>query len=123
MLASARVHEMQRVTPTVAARAAPARAHEAAEQEDREAELDAGDAPVASANLSLTALPGTRVSVGGQQYLTPVRELSLAPGPYQVTFRSATWDGPVSAQIVLSPGAKSHVHADFTNEPPRVVVR
>lgn len=80
-------------------------------------------APAASAGLSLTALPGTRVSVAGREYITPVSGLSLPAGRYQVTFRNATWDGPVSTQIVLLPGKNSRVHADFTNEPPKVVVR
>jgi serine/threonine-protein kinase len=78
---------------------------------------------VGEASLSLTALPGTHVSVAGQDYTTPVSGLSLPAGRYQVTFRNATWDGPVSTQIMLLPGKSSRVHADFTNEPPRVVVR
>jgi hypothetical protein len=73
--------------------------------------------------LSLTALPGTQVSVGGHQYAVPVSGLSLPAGRYQVIFNNITWDGPVSTQIVLLPGKSSRVHADFTNEPPRIVVR
>lgn len=83
----------------------------------------ASAAPAVSAGLSLTALPGTRVTVAGREYTTPVSGLSLPAGRYQVTFRNATWDGPVSTQIVLLPGKNSRVHADFTNEPPKVVVR
>jgi len=79
--------------------------------------------PTGSASLSLTALPGTHVQVAGRDYTTPVSGLSLPAGRYEVTFRNATWDGPVSTQIVLSPGKASRVHADFTNEPPRVLVR
>ncbi|HEY6729211.1 MAG TPA: serine/threonine-protein kinase [Polyangiaceae bacterium] len=79
--------------------------------------------PTGSASLSLTALPGTQVSVAGHDYATPVSGLTLPAGRYLVTFRNATWDGPVSTQIVLRPGKASRVHADFTNEPPRVVVR
>jgi len=79
--------------------------------------------PAGAASLSLTALPGTSVSVAGRDYTTPVSGLNLPAGRYLVTFRNATWDGPVSTQIVLLPGKASRVHADFTNEPPRVVVR
>ncbi len=73
--------------------------------------------------VSLTALPGTRVTLAGQEYTTPVSGLSLPPGRYQVTFRNATWDSPVSTPIQLFPGQQSRVHADFTLQPPRVVVR
>ncbi|HEU5074894.1 MAG TPA: protein kinase [Polyangiaceae bacterium] len=79
--------------------------------------------PASAALLSLTALPGTQVSVAGHDYPTPVSGLSLPAGRYLITFRNAAWDGPVSTQIVLLPGKASRVHADFTNEPPRVVVR
>ncbi len=78
---------------------------------------------VPEAALSLTALPGTRVSVAGREFATPVTDLKLPAGRYRITFHNATWDGPVSAQVVLLPGRASRVHADFTNEPPQVVVR
>jgi len=96
----------------------------AAPQASREPAPSAAPAePAGSASLSLTALPGTHVQVAGRDYTTPVSGLSLPAGRYEVTFRNATWDGPVSTQIVLSPGRASRVHADFTNEPPRVLVR
>lgn len=96
----------------------------AAPQASREPAPSAAPAePSGSASLSLTALPGTHVQVAGRDYTTPVSGLSLPAGRYEVTFRNATWDGPVSTQIVLAPGRASRVHADFTNEPPRVLVR
>lgn len=79
--------------------------------------------PAGTAVLSLTALPGASVTVGGKIYSTPVTGLSLAPGRYQVTFRNATWDAPVSTEIQLGAGGQRRVHADFTHEPPRVIVR
>ena len=80
-------------------------------------------AAAAKAKVSLTALPGTRVTLAGQEYATPVSGLSLPAGRYQVIFKNATWDGPVSTPIQLFPGQESRVHADFTLQPPRVVVR
>jgi hypothetical protein len=78
---------------------------------------------LAAARLSLTALPGASVTVGGNVYSTPVAGLDLPPGRYQVTFRNATWDAPVSTDVELAPGGQRRVHADFTHEPPRVIVR
>jgi hypothetical protein len=78
---------------------------------------------VTGAGLSLTALPGASVTVGGKIYSTPVTGLTLAPGRYQVTFRNATWDAPVSTEVTLAAGGQRRVHADFTHEPPRVIVR
>lgn len=123
------------VPPPRAARASPQPAPSARPPESTGSaseQIGSASEPAASAKppestgaalLSLTALPGTQVTVAGHDYATPVSGLSLPPGRYQVTFRNATWDGPVSTQIVLRPGKTSRVHADFTNEPPRVVVR
>jgi hypothetical protein len=73
--------------------------------------------------VSLTAVPPASVTVNGRVYTTPVVDLGLPQGSYSVTFRNATWDGPVSTQLVVVGGERRRVHADFTSEPPRVVVR
>jgi hypothetical protein len=78
---------------------------------------------VVPATLELTALPQASVAVAGKVFTTPQRALELAPGSYQVTFRNATFDEPLSTQIELSAGKLRRVHADFTAEPPKVLVR
>lgn len=73
--------------------------------------------------MLLTAAPPAQVTIAGRRLTTPVDALELPAGDYQATFTSPTWDGPISARVHLEEGAARHVHADFTSEPPRVVVK
>jgi hypothetical protein len=80
--------------------------------------------PGARAALTLSAEPPSAVSVGGKSYgTTPVSGLQLPPGSYFVSFENATLGLRTGAQVTLSPGAKRSVHADFTDQSPRVIVR
>ena len=80
--------------------------------------------PGARALLTLSAEPPSAVSVGGKSYgTTPVSGLQLQPGSYFVSFENATLGLRTGAQVTLSPGAKRSVHADFTDQSPRVIVR
>jgi hypothetical protein len=80
-----------------------------------------------TAGLKLTADPPATVTVVGagatRTWVTPVRDVKLPPGVYSVTFRSATFEGPVSARVELQPGVLRGVHADFRAAVPRVIVR
>lgn len=87
-----------------------------------------GKAPDASPSaapgkVTLTSAPAAQVTIAGRQLSTPVGSLELPPGDYRATFTSPAWDGPISARIQLKEGGSRHVHADFTSEPPRVLVR
>ncbi len=73
--------------------------------------------------VTLTAAPSAKVRIGGRTLSTPVSTLNLPAGEYSAIFESPTWDGAISAKIVVEPGASRRVHADFTSEPPRVLVR
>jgi serine/threonine-protein kinase len=73
--------------------------------------------------LKLTSVPQASVTVEGRAYTTPVAGVRLRAGSHRVTFRNETWEGPVSTQVVLKAGDHRSVHADFTSEPPRVIVR
>lgn len=73
--------------------------------------------------LVLTSVPASSVTVGGKALTTPVQGLELAPGSHRITFRNQTWEGPVSTQLFLAAGERKRVHADFTTDPPRVIVR
>lgn len=81
----------------------------------------AQDAP--SGTVMLTAAPPASVTIGGRRLTTPVAALELPAGEYQATFDSPTWDGSLSARVLLEGGSARHVHADFTSEPPRVIVK
>ncbi len=78
--------------------------------------------PGARASLTLTASPPSTVSVGGRSYTTPA-SVPLAPGSYYVGFDNATLNLRTGTQVTLSAGAKRSVHADFTDQSPRVIVR
>lgn len=78
--------------------------------------------PGARASLTVTASPPSTVSVGGRSYTTPA-VVPLAPGSYYVSFDNATLNLRTGAQITLTAGAKRSVHADFTDQSPRVIVR
>lgn len=82
-----------------------------------------GAPETAFALLKLTSAPPASVTVAGRAYTTPVAALRLPAGSHRVTFRNETWEGPVSTQVVLKAGDHRSVHADFTSEPPRVIVR
>ncbi len=73
--------------------------------------------------VSLTSAPSAQVNIAGRTLSTPVRQLQLPAGSYRVTFKSPTWDGGISADVQVSQDKPRSVHADFTSEPPRVVVR
>ncbi len=73
--------------------------------------------------LTLTSVPPASVAVAGRALSTPVSGLQLEPGTYQVTFRNQTSDEPLAAQVAVGPGETRRVHADFTYQPPRVIVR
>lgn len=80
--------------------------------------------PGVRAALTLSAEPPSAVSVGGKSYgTTPISGLQLPPGSYFVSFENATLGLRTGAQVTLSPGAKRSVHADFTDQSPRVIVR
>ncbi len=76
-----------------------------------------------SGSVALTAAPRAEVSIAGRTLQTPVKDLRLPVGSYRATFRSPAWDGAVSAAVEVTEATASAVHADFTSEPPRVVVR
>ncbi len=73
--------------------------------------------------VSLTAAPSAEVSIAGRTLSTPISQLELPAGSYRATFRSPTWDGGISVSVEVSADAARSVHADFTAQPPRVVVR
>lgn len=73
--------------------------------------------------VTLTAVPPASVVIAGRDLRTPVSSLSLPLGEYQATFTSPTWDGAISAKVRVEAERPRHVHADFTSEPPRVVVK
>jgi hypothetical protein len=73
--------------------------------------------------VSLTAAPSAEVSIAGRTLPTPISQLELPVGSYRATFRSPTWDGGISVSVEVSADAVRSVHADFTAQPPRVVVR
>lgn len=77
----------------------------------------------ASGKVTLTSAPAAEVTIAGQRHATPVGALELPAGDYRATFTSSAWDGPISARVHLEEGESRHVHADFTSEPPRVLVR
>jgi len=78
----------------------------------------------ARASLTLTASPPSAVSVAGKSYgTTPVSGVQLAPGSYFVSFENATLGLRTGAQVTLTAGGKRTVHADFTDQSPRVIVR
>lgn len=77
----------------------------------------------APGKVTLTSAPAAEVTIAGQRHATPVGALELPAGDYRATFTSPAWDGPISAQVRLEEGGSRHVHADFTSEPPRVLVR
>jgi len=85
------------------------------------------EVPSASGKLRLTADPPASVSLQGgsgvRAFTTPVRELSLAPGIYVVTFRNDTYGMPVVARVNLEAGSERSVHVDFREVEPRVIVR
>jgi hypothetical protein len=80
-----------------------------------------------SGALRLTADPQAVVSIDGegvhQTRTTPVRDLSLKPGSYRITFRNGAFGPPVVAPITIAPGTSRSVHADFRQIEPRVTVR
>jgi hypothetical protein len=84
-------------------------------------------APVASARLRLTADPPASVSLQGasglRAFTTPVRELSVPPGVYVLTFRNDTDGMPVVTRVNMEAGAERSVHVDFREVEPRVSVR
>ncbi len=84
-------------------------------------------APVASARLRLTADPPASVSLQGasglRAFTTPVRELSLPPGVYVLTFRNDTYGMPVVTRVNMEAGGERSVHVDFREVEPRVSVR
>lgn len=84
-------------------------------------------APVASARLRLTADPPASVSLQGasglRAFTTPVRELSLPPGVYVLTFRNDTYGMPVVTRVNIEAGTERSVHVDFREVEPRVSVR
>jgi hypothetical protein len=71
----------------------------------------------------LTAVPNATVTVGNRVFATPVRDLRVPAGSYQVTFRNETSESPLSQWVSLKSGELRKVHADFTSEPPRIVVQ
>lgn len=80
--------------------------------------------PGARATLTLTASPPSSVSVAGRSYgTTPVSGVQLAPGSYFVSFENSTLGLRTGAQVTLAAGGRRSVHADFTDQSPRVIVR
>lgn len=80
--------------------------------------------PGARASLTLTASPPSAVSVAGKSYgTTPVSGIQLAPGSYFVSFENGTLGLRTGTQVTLAAGGKRTVHADFTDQSPRVIVR
>jgi serine/threonine-protein kinase len=76
------------------------------------------------ATLTLTASPPSSVSVGGKGYgTTPVTGVQLPPGKYFVSFENSTLGLRTGAQVTLGAGGARTVHADFTDQSPRVIVR
>ncbi len=114
-------------TPSVVRPKAPA-APNAAPLKDAPQTTAEGGVPVSASAaqvglVSLTSAPSAQVSIAGRTWATPVRQLQLPAGSYRVTFKSPTWDGGISADVQVSQDKPRSVHADFTSEPPRVVVR
>jgi hypothetical protein len=83
--------------------------------------------PTALGKLRLTADPPASVSLQGSSglraFTTPVREVSLAPGIYVLTFRNDTYGMPVVARVNLEAGTERSVHVDFREVEPRLTVR
>lgn len=73
--------------------------------------------------VALTAAPSARVTIAGRTLETPVMRLELPAGTYRATFESPTWDGGISVSVEISEAAPRFVHADFTSQPPRAVVK
>ncbi|HET9930657.1 MAG TPA: protein kinase [Polyangiaceae bacterium] len=103
----------------------PARSSQPSSTPKRASANDA--TPVASARLRLTADPPASVSLQGasglRAFTTPVRELSVPPGVYVLTFRNDTYGMPVVARVNMEAGGERSVHVDFREVEPRVTVR
>ena len=77
--------------------------------------------------LRITADPKAAVEVSGPTVhdlrQTPVLGFKVPAGKYQILFRNDTFGTPVSAQVMVVPGATRSVHADFRQAEPVVTVR
>jgi hypothetical protein len=82
--------------------------------------------PSTVATLKLTADPRATVHVDGARIHevrdTPVVELKVPFGQYQITFQSQTLGRPLSTQIFLVAGASRSVHADFREAEPTLSI-
>lgn len=108
--------------PPRAPRQAPATSSSAAHRSPGSEE-----APAASGRIRLTADPPASVTLQGpsglRAFTTPVRDLSLPPGVYVVTFRNDTYGMPVVARVNVDADGERSVHVDFREVEPRVSVR